>query len=281
MAVIGALAAAAVLAPLAGALARRTGIVDRPGPLKVHAVPVPYLGGLAVLVAASPWVASARPALLVPLGAALAVGVADDARGLSPRVRLVAELAIGISAAWAVDTRLPDGAHAAFVIVAVIVLANGVNVIDGLDGLAASVSLVALAALAVTTGGDDRTAALALAGATAGFLVHNRPPARIYLGDGGSYLLGTALALMLAVSWSPDRPATAGVGALFAVAFPAGELIVAAVRRARAGRPLFQGDREHTYDRLVDRGWRPSTATLACVALAAGLAGIGALVAQA
>lgn len=278
MPVIVALALGLAVTPVAARVARWAGIVDRPGPLKVHEAPVPYLGGVAIFLAALPWLVG-RPGLLVPLGAALVLGVLDDARGLAPRLRLATEAAIGGAVALAVDSALPDAVHAIAVPLAVVVLINGVNVLDGLDGLAGGVALAGLLGLAATTVGDERSVALALAGGTVGFLWFNRAPARIYLGDGGSYLLGTALAALLVASWSDGRPAGAGIGAGLAVALPVGELTVAVIRRAIARRPLLQGDREHGYDRLVARGWSVPAAACACVAGAAALAAVGALLA--
>jgi UDP-GlcNAc:undecaprenyl-phosphate GlcNAc-1-phosphate transferase len=119
--------------------------------------------------------------------------------------------------------------------------------------------------------GEARLVALGLAGALAGFLVFNRPPARIYLGDAGAYGLGAALALLLATSWSDGIDASRSIAALPLVAIPLTDTTIAVVRRWRAHRPLFEGDRGHIYDQLVDRGLRPVTATSACVAAQAVL----------
>ena len=271
-----AFAVAVVATPLAGRLAHRLGILDRPGPLKVHAAPVPYLGGLGVLAglaAAAGWV---RPALFVPLALALVLGVLDDRHDLSPAARLAGELAIAGVAGGLAPTRLPGLLGPVATAVAVVVLVNAVNLIDGLDGLAAGVGLVSALGFAVLLDGRGRGLALALGGALAGFLVHNRPPARIYLGDGGAYLVGTALALLLALAWDAGRPPAVSAGALAMVVVPVGDILVAVVRRRRAGQPLFAGDRGHTYDQLVDRGWPAWRAALALVAAQAGLAAAGA-----
>ena len=272
-----AFAVAVVATPLAGRLAHRLGILDRPGPLKVHAEAIPYLGGLGVLAgvgAAAGWL---RPALLAPLALALLLGVADDRHDLSPRTRLVGELVIAVVGAVLVPTRLPGPLGPLGTALAVVVLINAVNLIDGLDGLAAGVGLAASLGYAVLLDGPARGLALALAGALAGFLVHNRPPARIYLGDGGAYLLGTALALLLALAWHADQAPAVSAGALAMVVVPVGDTVVAVVRRRRAGQPLFVGDRGHTYDQLVDRGWPAPRAALALVAAQAALAAAGAV----
>src|SRR6478609_3702775 len=99
MALIVAFAVAVVATPVAAWVATRVGIVDAPGPLKVQTRSVPYLGGVAVLVALAGPVLGARPSLLVPLALACALGLADDATDLPPALRLAAETGIGVSAA--------------------------------------------------------------------------------------------------------------------------------------------------------------------------------------
>ena len=90
-----------------------------------------------------------------------------------------------------ISTRFPTGLSFVLVIVSTIVLINGFNLIDGLDALCGSVTLICAIGFAIVMADDGRLIAVALAGAIAAFLVFNRPPARIYLGDGGSYLIGT------------------------------------------------------------------------------------------
>ncbi len=274
MALIVAMALAVALTPCAGAIASRIGLVDRPGPLKVHAAPVPYLGGVAVLAAIAGPVAVTRPSLLVPLAMATALGVVDDAGDVAPPARLGAEIATGVVAGLV----LPGTgvARVLLTVGAVVVLVNAVNLLDGLDGLAASVTLASFAGCAWAVSGSERTLAFAMVGALAGFLVWNRPPARVYLGDAGSYLVGTALALCFVGALRVDAPTAAG--AVLFVAVPVADTTIAIVRRLRARRPLFQGDRGHVYDQLVDRGMTPLRATLACVAAQAALTVLGAFV---
>lgn len=260
--------------PLAGALARRLGILDRPGPLKGQQRPVPYLGGLAVFAATCLVGASARPAVLIPLGLALVLGLADDAGDLDAGTRLFCEISIGVVTGVLFPTDLPGVLGPVLTAVAVVALVNAVNLVDGLDGLASGVSLLSALGFAALLNEDERVLALALAGALGGFLVHNRPPARIYLGDGGAYFVGTALALLLAAAWSGDRPTAHGLAALGLVGAVLVETAVAILRRWRAGQPLFRGDRSHVYDQLVDRGWPIGRIALAWAAAQGVLAAV-------
>jgi UDP-GlcNAc:undecaprenyl-phosphate/decaprenyl-phosphate GlcNAc-1-phosphate transferase len=271
VALIAGFAVAVILSPIAAWAATRVGLVDQPGPLKVHEQAVPYAGGLAVLLAIAVPVALERPSLLAPLGLACALGLADDIRDLSVRVRLPAEAVLGILVAWMVAPH--DFWHLAAALVVELVVVNAVNLLDGLDGLATIVTLAGAAGFAVVLGGAVSTLALALVGALAGFLVWNRPPARVYLGDAGSYLIGTALAVMFADA--TQHGASVISGALLFVGVPVGDTVVAIVRRVRARRPVLQGDRGHVYDQLVDRGWSLETTVLTCAAVQVVLAAVG------
>jgi UDP-GlcNAc:undecaprenyl-phosphate GlcNAc-1-phosphate transferase len=271
MALIVAFAVAVVATPVAAWVATRVGIVDAPGPLKVHTRSVPYLGGVAVLVALAGPVLGERPSLLVPLALACALGLLDDAVSIPPLARLAAEIGIGVSAAIAVGRH--DIGRVVLGVVVVLVLVNAVNLLDGLDGLATGVTIASVVGFYVVLAGPGATLALALGGAAMGFLVWNSPPARVYLGDSGSYLIGTALAMLFLTA--AQRPAEVVSGACLFLAVPVADTAIAIVRRLRAGRPLLAGDRGHVYDQLVDRGWQASAAVAACVLAQAAFTGAG------
>ena len=251
MALIVGFVVAVLATPAAAAIATKVGLVDRPGPLKVHQRPVPYLGGAAVLLAIVGPVAGARPYALVPLALAFLVGLADDIGDVPPIARVVVEMGIGVAVAFVPAHH--DFARVVLAVVVVVLLMNAVNLLDGLDGLAAAVSIASAVGFAIVFHGSATVLPLALAGALVGFLVWNRPPARVYLGDAGSYLIGAALAIVLLGAL--QAPAPTGAGATLFVGVVAADTGVAILRRLRARRPLLQGDRGHTYDQLVDRGW--------------------------
>lgn len=260
MALIVAAMVSACLCPVLARIAHRVDVLDRPGELKVQTQPVPYLGGVAIAIAVAGPVAVSRPELLIPLAMAVGVGLADDVTDLAVGLRLVVELMIGATVA-AVLPGDPSLIGMLVAVVVTVVLINAVNLIDGLDGLAATVTAVGAIGFAVVLDGPDRTIALGLAGALIGFLLWNRPPARIYAGDAGSYLVGTALALLLCITATVEDDRSAIAGALLFVGVPVADTAVAILRRARAGKPLLMGDRGHVYDQLVDRGWSPGRAT--------------------
>jgi UDP-GlcNAc:undecaprenyl-phosphate GlcNAc-1-phosphate transferase len=276
MALIVGFAVAVLATPIAAWIATRAGIVDEPGPLKLHSRAVPFLGGVAELFAHVGPVLRDRPSLLFPLGLACALGLVDDVAGLTPAIRIVAEVVIGVSAAIVVG---PHGiGRIGLGVVVVLVLVNAMNLLDGLDGLAAGVTIASATGFYVVLAGSAATLALALAGAAAGFLVWNSPPARVYLGDAGSYLIGTALAMLFLAP--AQRPAAVVSGACLFLAVPVADTTIAIVRRFRAGRPLLTGDRGHVYDQLVDRGWQAPAAVGACIAAQAVLTAGGIAISQ-
>lgn len=273
------------LVPVARWVGLAAGLVDRPGdPLRIHDRPVPLLGGAAVVGAAligttlwgtgmSPWVAGA--AIL-----ALLAGLADDVRPRPVWLRLAAQAAAGgllVAGGFRLTPLGPLAAAA--VVILVLLAANAVNIVDGQDGLAGGLAAIATAGLVGLAGWSDRSAAgalgLALAGALLAFLVWNRPPARIFLGNGGAYALGTLLAVLVAGT-------TDGWAALVAAALCLGvfafELVFTVVRRVRAGDPVTAGDRRHSYDLLSEALGGRTTSTLAFWGLGLMAGGAGLLV---
>ena len=260
------------LTPLVIVMATRLGIVDRPGPLKPQSRPVPYLGGVAVFAGLAIGIAVGHPMLIAPVGAALCLGVADDRFDLSALSRLVGQMAVGAVVVATCPVHLP-GALAVIAIIAVtVVVINGVNLIDGLDLLAAGVTAVAGVGFAVILHGTARQVAIALTAALVGFLIYNRPPARVYLGDGGSYLLGATLTVLLVESWRPGVAGHVGVAALALVAVPVAEVNLRG-DPSRPKPPIL--DRRRSWPSLRSTGvpgWPPTSASLAYIGMEALLA---------
>ena len=270
------------LTPVAIVVARRTGIMDRPGELKDQTRAVPYLGGVAVFAGVAVGIFGTRLTILVPLFLALVLGVADDRLSLAPALRLLGEVAIGLTVVVTCPVHAPGWLAVALLVPLTLLLINGVNLMDGLDMLAGGTVALAAVGFAVILASPSthsgQLTAVALAAALLGFLVFNRPPARIYLGDGGSYLLGVALTVLVADSWGTDAPTPVGVVSLILVALPAAEVAFAVVRRLRGRQSVLAGDRGHPYDRLVARGWSRHSASATYIA-AQGILTLGAVLA--
>lgn len=262
---IAALLATAALVPLCIAVARRWNIWDRPGPLKSQETPVPYLGGVAVFAGVAVGACVGRPITLVPLAAALAVGVSDDRFNLQAPVKLCTQVGVGAIIAATQPVHLPGWIGVPLVIAASVVLINGFNLLDGLDLLAVGVGAIASIGFGILIPGPARLMAASLAGALVAFAWYNRPPARIYLGDGGSYLIGASMAVLLTYTWAPGTAGAAGVIALALLVVPVAEIACAIVRRRRSGQSVLDGDRAHPYDLLVASGWSRTAATASYV----------------
>lgn len=264
-------AAVCGLALLAG---RRFGIFDRPDEdLKPHrGLPVP-LGGLGVLVAVHVGLAMAGAwdaALFVATVAVWTLGLVDDLIGLPPWVRLLGIALSGVALAVLADQ--PIGLVGGLAAVGlVLVTVNAVNLLDGLDGLAAAVSALAavgLAGFAALQGLADPWSPVILSTALVGFLVWNFPPARMFLGDNGAYVIGVALAW--AALRASDGDWQAGLTAAALIGIPLIEMAATIIRRSMRRVALFGGDRDHSYDRL-HRGGRSVAGVTAFFVLAQGI----------
>jgi len=255
--------AAVVLGVAAREVGPRIGAVDVPsGELKPHAQPISYLGGVAVALAvAIGMVVRGWPlhaAAVAGLGGALTLGLVDDTVDLLPLARLALQtvLAIAIVASGVRADVLPE-VLAWLVAIALFVGAmNGVNMVDGIDGLAAGAVVISAVGLAAISHGHGGGTGLALvtAGAAAGFLLHNLPPARLFLGDGGAYFLGAVIAVC--VLHAGGKGATLA-GALTCLGVFALDPALAILRRRLRGVSLTEGDRGHLYDQLAARGLGP------------------------
>lgn len=264
-------------------LARALGIVDKPGAIKIHTLPTPRFGGIGIVAtvvvlgiisgALSGWA-------LVGLLIIATTGGLDDRYSISPRVRLAAEVIAGLALGvhyW--DQLGILGLLLGFALVPV--MANAINLIDGMNGLASGHSLISAAGLAIllSTVQLPPLLALILIGGLVGFLVWNYPKAKTFMGDSGSLSIGYVLATLILSA------ATHGFMTFFAamviVSFPLYDLVCGFIRRWRRGKPIFDGDRDHTYDRLDQLYIRKPAITVAVVwVVTALLVAVGLLIHQ-
>ena len=270
--------------------------IDFPDPRRLHRVPTPRGGGIGIIVAgllavplALPVAERAEPGMLVvlvlawglPLGA---LGVVDDHRELAPRFKLAVQL-VAATVAAALGLRVPELAlpplgtialgplALPFSVLWLVWMANVFNFMDGMDALAAECGALfaaGLAALAVS-GGAPALGALALAvgGALLGFLRYNAPPARIFMGDGGSLFTGAVLGgLGLALARTDVAGVPPVVTALLLGSFVF-DATFTVVRRALRGQAL-RPHRTHFYQRLALAGWPHHRVRALYVGLSAG-----------
>lgn len=239
----------AITIPLFGRLAYRYNIVDRPdGELKPHERVTPYLGGISIFLA----VISTTPFdLITKLSLTLLVltGLIDDVRTLSPRIRLVIEFAVSILLTL---KYIGLSSITPLYIVGIVALINAVNMMDGMDGVCASVSLISATGLIFTaTSNYDKLLLFTLIGALFGYLIYNFPPARIFMGDAGSYLIGGILSI--GVLSSARRADHTVVSAIVFVSIFLFDFLAGLLRRMLNGRSPFNGDRDHMYDKIQSK----------------------------
>jgi UDP-GlcNAc:undecaprenyl-phosphate GlcNAc-1-phosphate transferase len=261
----------------------RWGAVDRPEARKVHRKVMPRLGGLAVYTGFVTAVLVTMPltpalrGLLLGMTLILLLGIWDDTRGLSPRVKLAGQVVAAL-------VLLPLGVQVHFItnpfnghivdlgwlsipvtIFWVVAVTNAVNLIDGLDGLAGGVSCIAAVTMAVVgwtqwqvfgAAGQREIIMLALmlAAALLGFLRYNFHPARIFLGDCGSMLLGYTLAVMAIMGLTKSVTAVSVLVPLVILGIPLLDTFFAILRRCHRHRPIFQPDKEHLHHQLLAMG---------------------------
>lgn len=286
-----ALVVAGCLTPLVSRLAQRLGATSHPGGRHVNDLAIPRLGGLALSTATlSPMVAlfivdsevarivrdwKTSALALVAGGTFMClVGAWDDVRGLRAWPKLLAQV-IAAGLAYACGFRIDGlliplfgpvslGALAPVVtIIWIVGITNAVNLIDGLDGLAAGVVFFAAATnLIVALLSGPKLGAVfvcllmaSLMGSLLGFLFYNFNPARIFMGDSGSYFLGYTLALTSLLS--PIQKASTAVSLVIpvlALGLPIFDTLLSIARRWLARRPVFSADRGHIHHRLLDMG---------------------------
>ncbi|MEQ6900114.1 MraY family glycosyltransferase [Nocardioides sp. YIM 152588] len=307
------LVAAAVtylLTVVAREVAIRTGAVAKVRDRDVHAEPIPYMGGVAMLgglVAAflvaqelpflgnsGPFVFDDARSVLIAGALVCGVGVLDDIFELDALTKFGGQvLAVGYLVYSGIQFRwfyqsdgsqfsLDEAQGALLTAMIVLTTVNAVNFIDGLDGLAAGV--IGISAMAfflfsysltvlndVTRATTGALLSAALAGACIGFIAHNFHPARLFMGDSGSMLLGlvlSATAITVTTQFSPGDLTAGADGArasllpvLLPVALPVlilivplADLVLAVVRRTRAGRSPFAPDKQHLHHRLLEIG---------------------------
>jgi UDP-GlcNAc:undecaprenyl-phosphate GlcNAc-1-phosphate transferase len=267
---------ALVLTPVMARIARRSGMMDRPHAGRFHSTATPYLGGIAIaggLLLVSVFVSGAREQLVAILLCALAVtllGLADDLRGVGPMVKVCVEAGLGL-VLWLVGIRAGlfgvPVLDLALTIAWVVAVTNAVNILDNMDGVAAGVSAVCAFGLAAIAAGQGEylvaSLALAVAGGCLGFLPYNFPPARIFLGDAGSLLLGFSLAAIgLKLDLIGPTSLVRAIVPALALAVPLFDMTLVMIARWRDGRPVYLGATDHTAHRLHARGVRPTRIAL-------------------
>jgi UDP-GlcNAc:undecaprenyl-phosphate GlcNAc-1-phosphate transferase len=264
------------LIPLLQRFAARMQVLDHPGQRKVHSRPIPRVGGLAMaaglLVPALLWLrqdASLAPFLAGAL-LLLAMGVWDDRVELGPFAKFAAQLAaalivvlwgdVAIHSVTLTDRiELPRVVAVPLTVFFIVGVTNAINLSDGLDGLAGGTTLLCCFAVGLLALGSDLpfvpTVAVILAGSILGFLRYNTYPASVFMGDGGSQLLGFSVAtLSVMLTQSALAPVSSALPLLL-LGLPILDTLTVMLQRIREGRSPFAADKNHLHHKLLGLGF--------------------------
>ena len=288
--------------PIVKAFAQKVGAMDVPGEeRRVHDHPIPRMGGLAIffgfLLSVLLFVPISLPLQGILLGCVIivATGAIDDIISINAWVKLLMQILAAVVAVlhgveinvlanpalWSSQEYLILGALSIPITILWIVgITNSVNLIDGLDGLAVGVSTISsLTMLVIALVVSDNSVALVLAalvGACVGFMPYNLNPAKIFMGDTGSLLLGYVLATMSILGLFKFATIVSFAVPLLAIAVPLFDTVFAFTRRILKGQSPMQADRGHFHHRLIDMGLsqKQAVAVLYSISAILGLAAV-------
>jgi len=278
--------------PVFGRLATRWGIVDKPGARKVHAIPIPRIGGLAMLIGvlvAALIVIPLQPNdrwFLVASVVLAGFGAADDRFDLNYRIKLVGQMIAILIVVIAGDAQihsitlvdrvmLPEWLSIPLTVFFLVGITNAINLADGLDGLAGGTTFLCLGALAMLSHGSGQTLtaalSLAFAGAILGFLRFNTFPASVFMGDAGSQLLGFAVGVLSLRATQSGTSALSAAIPVLLLALPILDTLSVMVQRVSEGRSPFSADKNHIHHKLLALGFDHHEAVMVIYAIQADL----------
>lgn len=267
------LLAVLALTPAVRTLATRLRFLDYPSRAKAHRRPTPLMGGLAVAIASLAAAASALALIRCPYSARIVgfmsgglivvvLGLADDANGMRPRVKLAGQVAAAavMLLSGGIDG-IPLPAPLAFVLALfwMVGLMNAFNFLDNMDGITSGLAAIASFGIFSLALGHGHMltgiAAISVAGGALGFLRYNFSPASIFLGDAGSLFLGYVVGglSLRAVSFAGADP-TALLIPVLMLGYPIFDATLVTVARLAEGRDVAQGGTDHSSHRLARLG---------------------------
>ncbi|MEI7691030.1 MAG: MraY family glycosyltransferase [Actinomycetes bacterium] len=275
LAFVVAFVVAVALTPLTARLGRRVGAVDQPRERGLSEHPTPLLGGLAILAAVlvssfiflDPGAADDEKIRGILAGAIIItlVGALDDRFDLPAPVKFIGQIIAAtipvVAGVEVANITLPfvgavdlGSAGAPLTVLGIVFVINVVNFSDGVDGLAAGVcaiSAVAFSVIAFDLGrGSAAVLAAIIAGSAAGFLVFNFHPAKVFMGDAGSNLLGLLLACVAVEGAVKTQVVLALVFPLLVLAVPFLDTTFVVLKRLKYGRPVYVADQSHFHHRM-------------------------------
>lgn len=279
-----------IIVPIVKKIAIHVNAMDEPNARKIHKVPMPRLGGLAIYLAfllgymLYGEVSTQMLSILIGSFLLLLIGFVDDINSVPARYKLIVQI---IAAAIVVlygdlsFTELSVFGHKIYFnafwgstlsIIFIVAITNAINLIDGLDGLAAGISSIYFLTIAIIAfilnriGGLDVIISLIMLGATLGFLVHNFPPAKIFMGDSGSLFLGFMISVIALLGYKVTT-FTSLIVPIVILAIPIFDTIFAILRRIIKGQNIGVADKEHFHHQLLKMRYSPTKSILIIYAI--------------
>ncbi len=271
-----ALAVSMALIPLMIRIAPAVGMIDKPDPRKVHVTPIPRAGGVGIVIGALLpvliWLPLTDTLIAYCLGAMILLlfGVWDDIAELGHYVKFIGQFLAAILVVYyggvVVETfpfmgleKLPLVIGKPFTVIALVGMINAVNHSDGLDGLAGGESLMSLMGILYLTSQvssfESIVLIVAMMGGLFGFLRFNSHPARVFMGDGGSQVLGFSLGVFAVLLVQRDNPALSPALPLLLLGLPIADILMVFWMRARSGGNWFKATKNHIHHRLLELGF--------------------------
>jgi len=299
---IAAFLATAIATPIAIRIAPKIGAMDIPKDnRRVHDHPIPRFGGIAIFCGILAGFIALMPlsrqvlGLLIGSGFIVLVGIIDDLKGLKPMVKLMLQVVAAVIL-WVSDIRVtgltnpftanfvtfPMWISCLITVIWVVGITNTINLIDGLDGLAAGITFIASCAVAYTAYykhmNETFALVLSIAGACLGFLIYNSYPAKIFMGDAGSMMLGFLMSSVSLIGIAPSKSAMlfSTIVPILVLALPIFDTAFAIVRRVINHKPIMQADKGHLHHRIMAMGFgqRRTVLALYCISAIMGVSGI-------
>ncbi len=265
-----------LLTPFAGYIARKIGVIDKPASTKAHGHPTPLLGGFAIYVAfflaVIFTIGFSRELLAIFIGGTilLVIGIIDDRIKIGPHIKLFGQITAALTVAkMGIQVGFIENYYLSLIFTCfwIVGITNAINLLDNLNGLSAGIAAISaffFGVLAWERGDFTITLfAAALCGSSLGFLRHNFPKARIFMGDAGSLFIGFGLSTIAILGdWSAPTHFTSLAIPIFVLGYPIFDTTLVTISRIRSGRSVFKGGKDHSSHRLALLGLKKRRAVL-------------------
>ena len=277
--------ASLILVPIVKKIAIHINAMDEPNERKIHKVPMPRLGGLAIFLAfllgymLYGEISTQMLSILIGSFLLILVGIVDDINSVKARYKLIVQIVAAAIVVLYGELYFTNVSLLGFniyfnefwgsltSIIFIVAITNAINLIDGLDGLAAGISSIYFLTIAIIAfilnriGGLDVIISLIMLGSTLGFLFHNFPPAKIFMGDTGSLFLGFMISVIALLGYKVTT-FTSLIVPIIILAIPIFDTVFAIIRRLLKGQNIGVADKEHFHHQLLKMKYSPTKSIL-------------------